>query len=246
MAATLDTSAATLAAEPAWRGSALHDALPLVLSLPLLLAWDHAGLDLRIVELFGTAHGFPWRDHWLTAGLMHEGVRWLASGVWFVLLLGLRWPLPFARGLSRQERLAWWLATTVVLATVPLLKLSSATSCPWSLAEFGGTTARYVPHWMIGLRDGGSGRCFPSAHAATAFGFVTGWFALRRSAPRAARTWLAGTVLLGVAISAVQIMRGAHYPSHCLWAAWICWATAAACSAVARRWAEPAAPGATT
>lgn len=215
---------------------------PLLVALPLLLAWDYAGLDLRVAELFGTAHGFAWRDHWLTAGLMHGGIRMLAWGVWVTLLAGLRWPLPFARGLSRRERLAWLLATTIALLAVPLLRLGSATSCPWSLAEFGGATAHYVPHWMIGLYDGGEGHCFPSSHAATGFGFVTGWFALRHSAPRAARTWLSVTVVIGVAISVVQVVRGAHYPSHCLWAAWICWATAAACFAVARRWPAPPRP----
>lgn len=242
MTATLESSAATIDAMTPGRATAAGDALPLLIALPLLWAWDRAGLDLQVAELFGTPLGFAWRDHWLTAGLMHDGIRWLAWGVWLVLLLGLRWPLPFARSLTRRERLSWWLSTTVALAMVPLMKLGSATSCPWSLAEFGGTTARYVPHWMLGLYDGGSGHCFPSAHAATAFGFVSGWFALRRTSPRAARSWLLATVLLGVAISAVQVLRGAHYPSHCFWAAWICWATAAGCAALARRWAEPARP----
>ena len=94
---------------------------------------------------------------------------------------------------------------------------------------------RYVPHWHLFQRDGGPGRCFPSGHASTAFSFLAGWFALRRDAPRAARIWLAATIFLGLVFSGVQVMRGAHYLSHCLWTGWICWAATALSFHLVRR-----------
>jgi len=102
-----------------------------------------------------------------------------------------------------------------------LLKLGSLTSCPWSLAEFGGT-ATYVSHWAFGQADGGPGRCFPAGHATAAFCFLPGWFILRRAAPVAARRWLIATLFAGAVLTMVQVVRGAHYVSHSLWTGWFC------------------------
>jgi membrane-associated PAP2 superfamily phosphatase len=113
-----------------------------------------------------------------------------------------------------------------------LLKHFSLTSCPWDLVEFGGR-ASYVSHWRFGTADGGPGRCFPAGHASGAFGYLAGYFALRSHRPRAARLWLAAVVTLGVAFAAAQTVRGAHYPSHSLYSAWLCWTF----SALAYRWA---------
>jgi membrane-associated PAP2 superfamily phosphatase len=209
---------------PDSRHTALRDGLWVGAALVLLLAWDVSGLDLPLARLYGSVEGFAWRDHWLTGGVLHGGARGLAWVVFGVLLLGLWWPLPFVRDLSKRERI-WWLATMLLcVALIPLLKRSSWTSCPWSLVEFGGAAAQYVPHWVLGQRDGGPGGCFPSGHASTAFAFLAGWFALREYRPRAARLWLMVTVTAGLALGWVQMMRGAHYLSHSLWTAWVCWA----------------------
>lgn len=212
-------------ASPSW---AKLDATVALLGLLLLATWDLGGLDIALTRSWGTAAGFPWRDHWFTAGAMHGGIRivgWLA----FIALAVSVWrPLAFARSVPRQERL--WLVATVLLcaALIPLLKRASATSCPWALAEFGGDAVRYVPHWLLGLRDGGPGGCFPSGHASTAFAFLPAWFVLRERVPRAARLWLLATLCAGTVLGAVQMVRGAHYASHSMWTAWICWAVSAA------------------
>lgn len=208
------------------RQSAGRDALSISVAFAVLVAWDLGGLDLTLVRGFGTAAGFAWREHWFMAVVMHDGLRAAAWFVFAVLVTGIWWPLPFARSLSRRDRI-WWVGTMLLCAAlIPLIKRGSATSCPWSLAEFGGM-ARYVPHWVFGRSDGGPGRCFPSGHASTAFTFVAGWFALRDRAPRAARLWLLLTLAVGAAVSAVQMVRGAHYASHSMWTGWICWAVTA-------------------
>lgn len=203
------------------------------LALLPLLAWDASGLDLWVMRQLADAAGFQWRERWLTAQCMHQGGRllsWLVMGfIVGVNLMPGRW-LPL---LQRQERLQWLLATLLCLALVALVKRASLTSCPWDLREFGGT-ARYVSHWAFGLADGGGGRCFPSGHASAAFAFLAGAWALRRAYPRAARAWVAGVFLLGLAYGASQVLRGAHYPSHVLWTGWICWATTSAFCRVTR------------
>jgi membrane-associated PAP2 superfamily phosphatase len=106
---------------------------------------------------------------------------------------------------------------------VPAIKRVSLTSCPWDLAEFGGA-AQYVSHWRWGVGDGGAGHCFPSGHAAGAFAFLSGYFVLRPHEARWARRWLIGVLVVGALFGTAQLVRGAHYPSHTLWTAWLCWA----------------------
>jgi membrane-associated PAP2 superfamily phosphatase len=140
----------------------------------------------------------------------------------FILLANLR-PRQVLPGLTRSERLGWLLTTLLCLVVVSLIKRASLTSCPWDLAEFGGT-AHYISHWAFGLRDGGGGHCFPSGHASAAFAFLSGGWVLARAYPRLARAWLVGVIVLGVVYGVGQMLRGAHYPSHTMWTAWICWA----------------------
>ena len=203
------------------------DAITLLCSLAAVMAWDLSGLDLAISRSFGTAHGFAWRDHWIASEVMHSHARQVGWGLLGLLIVNVWKPLPFARTLTRPERLRWLVSTLACACIVPLVKLVSATSCPWSLAEFGGSVAHYVPHWALGIKDEGPGHCFPSGHASTAFSFFTGWFALRDRAPRIARRWLLATLFFGALLGGVQVMRGAHYVSHPMWTAWICWSISA-------------------
>jgi len=204
------------------------DILVVALGLLALLAWDASGLDLVVIQAVGTAQGFAWRDAWWTSRLLHDGGRLLG----WTLLAGLVINIwrPWWSGPSRRERVGWVLITLACLVLVPALKRISATSCPWDLQVFGGV-ASYVSHWQFGVADGGPGHCFPSGHAVAAFAFLSGWFALRAHAPRAARAWLLGVLVLGVLFGTAQLLRGAHYPSHTMWSAWICWTACAVLNA---------------
>jgi len=197
------------------------DATICALALVALIAWDMSGLDLALVRMYADASGFPLRGHWVMTSIFHEGGRNLTALMLVLLLINIWRPVWFARQLTRRDRVWWFGASVTCLLIAPSLKQLSLTSCPWSLAEFGGT-AQYLSHWAIGQRDGGPGGCFPSGHAAGAFCFVAGWYILRSSAPKAARWWLGITLLAGVVFGWSQMMRGAHYVSHFLWTAWFC------------------------
>lgn len=196
------------------------DLLIALLALGLLLAWEASGWDRSLARSFGTAAGFAWRDTWWAARVLHDGGRWLGAAV--LLLVVVDAARPLLPGPDRRERL-FWLATTVAVALlVPALKRISRTSCPWELAEFGGTVP-YVPHWLIGLSDGGPGHCFPSGHAVTAFAFFGVYFLWRPHRPVLARRVLAGVGVTGLVFGLTQLARGAHFPSHTFWSAWLCW-----------------------
>ena len=196
--------------------------LALALLLPLL-AWDASGLDMALAHWFGGPGGFPLREHWWLTRVMHDGAKALAWAFTLLLCLGVVWPrgplqrLPFKR---RLQLPATALIATLVIAA---LKGANATSCPWDMAEFGGV-AQHLSHWIGWFTpDGGRGRCFPAGHATSGFAFVGGYFALRRHLPRLARGWLAVAITVGLVLGVVQQLRGAHFMSHTLWTAWICW-----------------------
>jgi membrane-associated PAP2 superfamily phosphatase len=193
-------------------------------ALLLLAAWDVSGADLTLSHWIAGPAGFPWRDAWLTRVVLHDGGRWLSGLVLAVLTLAVWRRSP--AGPSRAARFGALGVVLLGLVVVPSLKRASATSCPWDLAEFGGT-AHYVSHWQFGLADGGPGHCFPSGHAVAAFAFVALYFLWRPHQPGRARAWLAGTLVVGAVFGVAQWLRGAHYVSHVLWAAWICWTVAA-------------------
>jgi membrane-associated PAP2 superfamily phosphatase len=200
-----------------------------------LLGWDASGLDLPLVRLFGSPSGFGWKDSFLLAGLVHNGGRALGWLVCAALLLNCWRPLRWMNRLSLRER-TWWLLTTLACALLfPAIKHFSLTSCPWDLVEFGGRAA-YVSHWQMGLSDGGSGHCFPSGHASSAFAFLAGYFVLRPHHRSAAQLWLLAVCALGVLYGAAQMMRGAHYASHTLWTAWLSWTLTATSYHMSRRW----------
>ena len=50
---------------------------------------------------------------------------------------------------------------------------------------------------------------------------------LQDKAPRVARAWLLGVMAAGLMLGLTQQLRGAHFMSHTLWTAWVCWTTAA-------------------
>jgi membrane-associated PAP2 superfamily phosphatase len=80
-----------------------------------------------------------------------------------------------------------------------------------------------VSHWNLWVRDGGGGHCFPAGHASTGFAFMAAYFCLRQNNAPGAMKWLLVAVCIGFILGISQQMRGAHFMSHTLWTAWLCW-----------------------
>jgi membrane-associated PAP2 superfamily phosphatase len=192
----------------------------------LLLAWDFSGLDLALAHGFGGPGGFPLRDNIFLTTVLHDGAKRLAWLLALALCVAVWWPVGWLRRLALHRRLQLASTTLLAVLVVSALKSLSTASCPWSLADFG-SVAHYTPHWQhVFAPDGGSGGCFPAGHAASGFAFVGGYFAFRETAPVIARRWLAAALLAGAVLGLAQQIRGAHFTSHTLWTAFICWSLA--------------------
>jgi membrane-associated PAP2 superfamily phosphatase len=194
-------------------------------SLLLLLAWDYSGLDRAMAHWFGDAGGFALESHWLWRGVLHDDMRLFPWLLELGLLVAMVRPFGTLKQLEPVRRVQLALTTLVALLLVSNIKLHSHSSCPWDLQEFGGM-ATYVSHWAWGVRDGGGGGCFPAGHASGGFAFLGGFFVFRHGLPKTARRWLVGAMLAGLVLGLAQQVRGAHYMSHTLWTAWLCWAAA--------------------
>lgn len=198
--------------------------LALLLAALLALAfWEWLGADLWLIRGYGTPEGFALQHHPLFSKGLHEGGRLLA---WVMIAL-LAWDAWTLRWSGPSRRLRWAAIALVLLATVMIstFKRLSDTSCPWDMLEFGGQWP-YVPHWLLQVRDGGPGRCFPSGHASAAFAFLLAWAVWRPFNAVVARRMLVLILVLGSLFAWVQMARGAHYLSHSMWTAWLCWAMA--------------------
>ncbi len=203
------------------------------ITLGLVLAWDAGGMDLALARLVANGHGFALRENWFVGVVLHDWMRKLAFVAAAWLLAGIWWPTGVLRRLSRPARIQWLAGLVLGVVLINLLKHWSRTSCPWDLAEFGGT-GTYLTHWAWGLTDGGPGRCFPAGHASAGFAFLGGFFVLRPVSPGLARRCLALVLAAGFALGLAQQLRGAHFMSHTLWTAWFCWAAASLVDAASR------------
>lgn len=195
-----------------------------VLALCALIGWDMTGWDVPTAGWFGSTQGFALRQHWLLTTVLHDGGRYLAWALVLALCVGAVLPYGPLRRLSGSRRLQLALTPIAAALLVSSIKATSASSCPWDMNAFGGI-ARHVSHWQWTVPDGGSGRCFPAGHATAGLSFIGGYF-VYVTQPHIARRWLLGALLAGVLFGLAQQMRGAHYLSHTLWSAWLCWTVA--------------------
>jgi len=201
-----------------WR---FHVFVSLLLMLVLLL-WDFSGWDMAMAALWGESSGFSFRNHWWMVKVMHEGARSVGWIFLLAVLIGIWRPWGTLRSLPTADRVGLFLSVLCALLSVVLIKGFSQTSCPWDLQVFGGAVP-YVSHWDFWQNDGGGGHCFPAGHASTGFAFMAAYFGLKQNNAPAARVWLLGGFFVGSVLGISQQMRGAHFMSHTLWTAWLCW-----------------------
>lgn len=198
--------------------------LPAVLlgaALGLIHALD---LDHVISDRFydPVTRSFPWRHTALADRLMHRGVRdatvlYGLAGV--VACVGGRW---WMSARSYRAVVVVTLSLALCTATVAALKAVVNRSCPWNLARYGGTAVENDPGQPL-IRLSGHDLAFPAGHAAGGFSLFILYFVGRRRSVVAGRLGLAAALVVGGATGFAQVVRGAHFLSHNVWTAAVCW-----------------------
>jgi len=207
----------------------------LLLSVPLI-AWD---LDFEVA-------GWLWRwqgEQWLlknsiwTETVLHQGGRAL-SQLGFLIVFVLAWRSRTRVELRRSTRPLLYLALAVLLSTAvaALGKRAMTYDCPWDMQAFGGdkVSLAVFERRPPNVADG---HCFPAGHASAGYAWVALYFAAAAAglSRRRQRLLLLGALLAGVTLGFAQQLRGAHFLSHDLWTAAICWFVALALTPMLRQ-----------
>lgn len=171
-------------------------------------------------------HHWAWRSSLVAERIVHLRGRDLSTVAWLGVLAA--WMVARVRaGLSQWRTPLAGLLVSSLLATavVAWIKSWSNMDCPWDLTRYGGAH-EYIG--LISLRPAGMPRatCFPAGHASAGYAWMALYFFLLATRPRWRWLGLAVGVSLGVLFGATQQLRGAHFLSHDLWTAAICWACA--------------------
>ncbi|MDE4083223.1 MULTISPECIES: phosphatase PAP2 family protein [Enterobacter cloacae complex] len=187
--------------------------------LALLFTWlsRDESLDRWITGFWydAAAHQFPLQQNPLLDLLNHRLAKYVAIALAAVALV---------YGAFRRNA---GLVTAALLMglgalVVGALKSLSHHSCPWDLVEYGGKAVSY-PLFSAVPADSGPGRCFPGGHASSGFMIMGLFFAFWRERPRLAWAFVALGAAMGLLMGFGQVMRGAHFFSHNLWAGWWVW-----------------------
>lgn len=191
-----------------------------------LIAWDMSGLDFVMAQAMGGPAGFALRNHWLFADVLHKGGRVAAWAALFALLVAIPWPYGPLRLLNTARRAQLVVSVLLSVLAINVLKSATGIPCPWDIQQFGGDVA-FTGHWQQWLSGKMTGtQCFPAGHASAGFAFIGGFFVFRSISASHARRWFWGALAAGTVFGIAQQLRGAHFMSHTLWSAWVCWCVA--------------------
>jgi membrane-associated PAP2 superfamily phosphatase len=217
-----------------------HFWLPLlafaVSAVGLMLLHGDAWVADRLYAWQG--HRWALRDGFVTQGLIHIGGRDLSTAAW--LAVAGTWIVARLRpGMAALRTPLAYLALSTLLATalVAWIKSWSNMDCPWDLLRYGGDRP-YVG--LLGLRPLGLSRgvCFPAGHASGGYAWMALYFFFLMLRPRLRWFGLALGILAGLVFGVSQQLRGAHFLSHDLWTATICWMSALGAYLLFRRRVE--------
>lgn len=202
------------------------------------------GFDPDVSDLFFDQSGgvFPLRDNWFLERVVHVGFRDAVFVLAICVLLS--WLASFRfESLAPWRRLLLFLFLSMLLASssVSALKAITGKHCPYEMRDFGGD----VPYMdLLDPLPAGAhlGKCWPGGHASSGFSLFGFYFAavwLGRS--RWAVMTLAGALLLGFGVGMARVAQGAHFVSHNVWSALVCWlVTLALYEALLRKHPTPA------
>lgn len=202
-----------------------HLVLPLLMFTLVAGCLEVSSLDLQIADLIYQAGGAGWtlRGNPLLADILHDDAKALVKMIGIVLLL-VAVVSQFLYSMRPYRRAIWYLALVMPLSglLVGISKDLTHVDCPWSLLRYGGDHP-YVRLFEAHAGEYKYGKCFPAGHASAGYTFLALYFFFALLRSRWKFYGLAVGVCLGLVFGITQQIRGAHFFSHDLWTAAICW-----------------------
>ncbi|WP_460712534.1 phosphatase PAP2 family protein [Lysobacter terrae] len=198
------------------------------LLLLFFVVWTALHGDLWLADRLYALEGHAWslRHAWLTQNVIHQFGRDLSIGAWLTVLAA--WLVArFRRSAQSLRRPLLYLLVAVAASTllVSWVKSWSNVDCPWDLARYGGTRVYFG---LFEAKSAGlaRGMCFPAGHASGGYAWLALYFFLAMVRPQWRWWGLAVGLGVGLLFGIAQQLRGAHFLSHDIAAAAICWTCA--------------------
>lgn len=194
-------------------------------ALLFILAYG-AELDFSLASALYQMQGDSWalQHHWLTETLLHRHIRTLNEIVVLTLLGYWLWRHFALKNRSKKQQALGILLLSLLLsfAAVAVLKRLLPMECPWDLQQFGGSSAFWG---LFATRPDSvpTTQCFPAGHASIGFAWLALYYYWYEVKPQKAWQGLLIGASAGLLLGFVQQLRGAHFISHDIATAAICW-----------------------
>ncbi len=197
--------------------------LPALVAALAVTALMDLGGDQVLADLFYRLQGNQWalESAWITATVAHKGGKWAS------VLAGLAVLVACFLTRKRDRRLHvallyLFLAVALSTALVAGLKPLTRMDCPWDLLRYGGSRP------FIGLLQPrpdalGAPACFPAGQASAGYAWLSLYFFALLYRPAWRWAGLAIGLAAGLLLGLAQQLRGAHFLSHDLATAALCW-----------------------
>ncbi len=202
----------------------------LLTGLSLFTVFNLMGLDFIWAEVLYGWQGGEWRlqHHWLTEQIFHQGMRSLNQLLMLILIAYYLWQRVYRKRQYGSVQALGLLLLSLLLnfALIALMKRLVPTECPWDLQQFGGSLP-YIGLFMARPDGMPNTQCFPAGHASIGFAWIALYFFCLQVKPSLAKLALIGALVVGFTLGFVQQLRGAHFFSHDLATAMVCWLVAA-------------------
>lgn len=199
---------------------------PLGMAVLLFSLTYGVGLDFTLASALYQMQGESWllQHHWLTETLLHRHVRTLNEIVVLTLLACWLWRHFARKDQSKKQQALGILLLSLLLsfAAVAVLKRLLPMECPWDLQHFGGSSAFWG---LFATRPDSvpATQCFPAGHASIGFAWLALYYYWYEVTPQKAWQGLLIGASAGLLLGFVQQLRGAHFISHDIATAAICW-----------------------
>jgi membrane-associated PAP2 superfamily phosphatase len=190
---------------------------------------QYSGLDLWLAEqIFALHQGWAWQNSWILESVLHKGGRTVVA----VLLASVLLPtlISFVFNLFNQtQRMALLYALSASLLSIlviSVLKQLTVLPCPWDVQGLGGDQTYLYLHDAFSSHTAGR-QCFPAGHASGGYALFSLYFCLKLWRSSTGKTlnfyWLMPAILTGGLLGLAQQFRGAHFLSHDIATALLCW-----------------------
>lgn len=186
-------------------------------------------LDMAIAQALYNVEGHQWSlaHNWFFSDVMHNGTR-IINNLLIANILGFWLYQKLQKNNTMARRHAFNKLIVSVLISyliVALFKRLLPAECPWDLIQFGGKNA-FISIFQPYPSQGHRNLCFPAGHASIGYAWLALYFYWLPVSQRKAFYGLWIGMLAGLALGIAQQLRGAHFLSHDVVTAWLCWIVA--------------------